>query len=48
MNLEGRQKLVSIAIVPHEEPSEELPEGEEVAEEEATQASEEFKDTSLE
>ena len=48
MNLEGRQKIVSIAIVPHEEPSdEELPEGEEVVEE-APQAVEEFKDTSLE
>ena len=48
MNLEGRQKIVSIAIVPHEEPSdEELPEGEEPADE-APQASEEFKDTSLE
>ena len=27
MNLEGRQKIVSIAIVPHQEPEEELPEG---------------------
>ena len=37
MNLEGRQKIVSIAIVPHEEPGEEV-EGEEPVEvtEEAT------------
>ena len=33
MNLEGRQRIVSIAIVPHEEPEEELPEGEELPEE---------------
>ena len=48
MNLEGRQKIVSIAIVPHEEPGEELPEGEEAPEEEAPAAQEEFRDTSLE
>ena len=34
MNLEGRQRIVSIAIVPHEEPEDELPEGEEAPEEE--------------
>ena len=48
MNLEGRQKIVSIAIVPHEEPSpEEEVEAEEASAEEAP-ANEEFKDTSLE
>ena len=48
MNLEGRQKIVSIAIVPHED---EVEEGEEVAEgavEEGQQeANQEFVDTSL-
>ena len=34
MNLEGRQRIVSIAIVPHEDPEEELPEGEVVEGEE--------------
>lgn len=48
MNLEGRQKIVSIAIVPHEEPSEEGEVEAEEAETEATPAAEEFKDTSLE
>ena len=48
MNLEGRQKIVSIAIVPHEEPSDETEvEGEEV-ESEAAPVAEEFKDTSVE
>lgn len=37
MNLEGRQKIVSIAIVPHEDESEEPLEGEAEASEEATQ-----------
>ena len=45
MNLEGRQRIVSIAIVPHEEPSDEEPVDEEVSEE---VPAEEFKDTSLE
>ena len=48
MNLEGRQKIVSIAIVPHEEPSEEGEVETEEVESEAAPASEEFKDTSLE
>jgi len=52
MNLEGRQKVSSIAIVPHEEISDEdIPEGE-IAEGEANVETpadnEEFKDTSLE
>ena len=48
MNLEGRQKIVSIAIVPHEEPSEEGEVEAEEATSEETPTSEEFKDTSLE
>ena len=44
MNLEGRQRIVSIAIVPHEEIDESLPEGEEVSEEEVGDVS---VDTSL-
>ena len=46
MNLEGRQRIVSIAIVPHEEPEEELPEGEE-APEEAQDLGDASVDTSL-
>ena len=40
MNLEGRQRVSSIAIVPHEEPAEEV-EGEEASEEVTTEGSEE-------
>ena len=49
MNLEGRQKIVSIAIVPHEDPEEELPEGEVVEEgaEEAPNSDDSSIDTSL-
>ena len=46
MNLEGRQRIVSIAIVPHEEPEDELPEGEE-APEEAQDLGDASTDTSL-
>ena len=46
MNLEGRQRIVSIAIVPHEEPEDELPEGEE-APEEAQDLGDASEDTSL-
>ena len=44
MNLEGRQKIVSIAIVPHEEPEDDLPEEEFEGEEMVSDAS---VDTSL-
>ena len=47
MNLEGRQRIVSIAIVPHEEPEEELPEGEEAPAEEGQDLGDVSADTSL-
>lgn len=48
MNLEGRQRIVSIAIVPHEEISEELPETESAEVEENSAPSSDFEnDTSL-
>ena len=43
MNLEGRQRIVSIAIVPHEEPEEGAVEGEELE----PQANEEVEDSAL-
>ena len=49
MNLEGRQRIVSIAIVPHEEPDEELSEDEalEGAPEETSEVGDSSIDTSL-